>query len=65
MRLSKAARVTHEPINTEAVDFDHHRNHAVALTLSPPALSGRALFTPAGFVTSLPLAVTLLLRLLS
>ena len=65
MRLSKAARVTHEPINTEAVDFDHHRNHAVALTLSPPALSGRALFTLAGLIASLPLALMLPFRLLS
>ena len=59
VRLCEAARFTHEPINTGAIDFDYDRNHAVALALSPPTLSGRALFALAGFVTSLPPAQTL------
>ena len=65
VRLCEAARFTNEPIDTGAVDFDYHRNHAVTLALSPPALSGRAALALAGFVTSLPLALTLLLRLMS
>ena len=59
VRLCEAARFTHEPIDTGAVDFDYHRNHAVALALSPSALSGRALLTLAGLVAGLPLALTL------
>jgi hypothetical protein len=31
------------------VPSDYHRNHAVALALSPPALSGRALLTLVAF----------------
>ena len=65
VRLSEAARFTHEPINTGAVYFDYHRNHAVALALPLPALSGRAALALADLVAGLPLALTLLLRLLS
>jgi hypothetical protein len=57
--LCEAACFAHQPIDSGAIDFDYHRNHAVALALLPSALSGRAPRALVGSITGMPLALTL------